>query len=172
MKCYYVPGTVLRTLCHVIFYSSGRFKPYFYRSENSDSEQLTCSKWQRKWMTVRTQTQICLTPMPVLSTTLAKQVVTNCLILFLALNYCFLLLCGLRFILIFPVVDGPWHKIPHSYTIIAKSLCAWPRKTSFSDCNSLGNICLYSLSLNLQLECISISSYSVCPFFPFPLFFF
>lgn len=30
---------------------------------------------------------------------------------------------------------------------------------------SLGNICLYSLSLHLQLECISISSYSACPFF-------
>lgn len=84
------------------------------------------------------QTQICLTPKPRLLTTLARQAVTNCLILPLALNYCFLLLCGLSFISLFPVVDGLC-----SYTIIAKNLCGWPRKTSPSDCNCLETFALF-----------------------------
>lgn len=97
---------VIGTLCHEIITILGDLAE-FYRPLSSEKWRVNIPVFQSKSAQSDGSNLVLSCSQPVLSITLAEPVVTNCLIMYLALNCCFLFPCGQRFILIFPVVDGP-----------------------------------------------------------------
>lgn len=141
---------VMGTLCHEILTILGDLAE-FYRPPSSEKWRVNIPAFRRKTAQSSGSNLVLSCSQLRFRLLWQKLVVTNCLIMYRALNCCFLFPCGQRFILIFPVVDGPWHKIPQSYTSSAGCLCGWPRKTSSPGPNH-SDICLYSPSSCLQLE--------------------